>query len=244
MDSRKRKALNKFVKKIRKKLDNKIWGIYLFGSTAKGTDSPESDIDVLIIYFNAELKEITGVIDETSFEIACEFGKIIEPVLMSEQEYKESLGRSPFLWEVIQFGKPIFVREAATEWELDFKDYLELAKEYISYAEDALAENKLRLTIDTAYNAAELLVKALIISTKNSLASSHGGIVNQFGKLFILTNQIESQIGKELHRALRLRAHARYKPKTQISQEDAEFIITLSKKLLKITQEHLKPTEK
>jgi len=172
MTHSKESALKKFVKKIREKLNDKIWGIYLFGSFAKGSDSPESDIDVLIIYSDNNLNEITEVIDEIGFEIACEFGEIIEPVLMSEKEYKESIGHSPFLWEVITFGKAIFVRETATEWDLDFKDYLELAKEYINYAEDALIEGKLRLTIDTAYNATELLVKALIISTKNSLASS------------------------------------------------------------------------
>ena len=101
----------------------------------------------------------------------------------------------------------------------------------------------MRLVIDTAYNAAELLVKALIISTKNSLASSHGGIVSQFGKLFILNNQIEAQIGKELHRALRLQAQARYKPKAQISKEDAEFSVKLAKKLLESAQIQLKPTK-
>ena len=118
MESQKRKALNKFVKEIRKKLGDGIWGVYLYGSTAKGADSPESDIDVLIIYSDTELNDITEVIDETGFEIACGFGKIIEPVLMSEQEYKESIGRSPFLWEVIQFGKPIFVRTSATDGSL------------------------------------------------------------------------------------------------------------------------------
>ena len=68
--------------------------------------------------------------------------------------------------------------------------YLELAEEYIGYAKDAFKENKLRLSIDAGYNACELLVKALIISTKTPLASSHGGIVGQVGKLFVLTKKV------------------------------------------------------
>ena len=61
---------------------------------------------------------------------------------MSKQEFEHSLGRSPFLWEVLKFGKPIFTTLSGTEWELDFRDYLDLAGEYLSYAKDALNESE------------------------------------------------------------------------------------------------------
>ena len=195
------KIIERFVSELKERLGERILGIYLFGSSAKGMATEESDIDLLVVYSDLEEWSLLEVASEISFKILCEEGKLIQTVPMSKDEFEESLGRSPFLWEVLKFGKPIFTRLSGTEWELDFRDYLELAEEYLTYAEDALNENKLRLSIDSGYNACELLVKALIISTGNSLTSSHGGIVGQFGKFFCLdpkgsrTSWARSQFG-------------------------------------------------
>ena len=231
--------IERFASELRGRLGEKILGIYLFGSIAKGTATDESDIDILVVYSNLDERSILEIASEVSFKIVCEEGRVIETIPMSKQEFEQSLGRSPFLWEVLKFGKPIFTSLAGTEWKLDFGDYLDLAKEYLKYAEDALNENKLRLSIDTGYNACELLVKALIISTKNSLASSHGGIVGQFSKLFVLTKKVPEHLGRDLNLGLDLRAKARYKPGGQLQQKDAGFIIDLAQELLKIAQEEL-----
>lgn len=214
-------------------------GIYLFGSVAKGLATEESDIDVLVVYSDVDEHNLLEVASEISFKIACEEGRLIEIVAMSKQEFEQSLGRSPFLWEVLKFGIPIFTTLSGTEWELDFRDYLDLAEEYLNYAKDALNENKLRLSIDSGYNACELLVKALIINTKNSLGSSHGGIVSQFGKLFVLSEKVPEHLGRNLNLALDLRAKARYKPRAQLQAKDAEFIIELTNELLKVAQKEL-----
>lgn len=231
--------IERFSSELQNRLGEKIVGIYLFGSAAKGTSSEESDIDILVVYSDMEEWDLLEVVSEISFNIACKEGKLIEAVPMSKQEFKQSLGRSPFLWEVLMFGRPIFTTLSATEWELDFKDYLDLAKEYLDFANDALQEEKLRLSIDSGYNACELLVKALIISAKKPLASSHGGIVGQFGKLFVLTEKAPGYLGRNLNLGLDLRAKARYRPRVQLQSKDAEFIINLAQELLLIAQEEL-----
>jgi len=233
------KILEDFTSELKARLGEKILEIYLFGSTAKGTATEESDIDVLVVYSDIEERRVLEVASEISFKIACEEGKLIETVPMSKQEFEQSLGRSPFLWEVLEFGRPLFTKLSATEWEFDFSDYLELAEEYIGYAKDALNENKLRLSIDSGYNACELLVKALIISTKNPLAFSHGGIVGQFGRLFVLTKKVPEHLGRNLNLALDLRAKARYKPRTQLQLKDAEFMVNLVEELLVIAKKEL-----
>ncbi|MEW6069624.1 MAG: HEPN domain-containing protein [Candidatus Thermoplasmatota archaeon] len=235
----KKLALDKFVSELQARFGNKILEIHLFGSTAKGTATQESDIDVLVIYSDIEKDTITETIADITFRIGCELNESIEPILMEEQEYKEGIGKSPFLWEVLQFGKPLFITSSSTEWALDFKDYLSLAGEYLTCAKDASSENKIRLAIDAAYNAAELLVKALIISKHTSLASSHGGFVNQFGQLFVVTGELNSQLGRGLRIGLKLRADARYNPKAKLSKKDAEFVIELAEKLLNIAEEKL-----
>ena len=138
------KIIERFVSELKERLGERILGIYLFGSSAKGMATEESDIDLLVVYSDLEEWSLLEVASEISFKILCEEGKLIQTVPMSKDEFEESLGRSPFLWEVLKFGKPIFTRLSGTEWELDFRDYLELAEEYLTYAEDALNENKLR----------------------------------------------------------------------------------------------------
>jgi predicted nucleotidyltransferase len=227
-----RRILEDFTSELKTRLGEKILGVYLFGSVAKGTATEESDIDILVVYRDIDERNVLEIASEISFKYACEYGRTIETIPMSEQEFKQSKGTSPFLWEVLKFGRPLFTKLSATEWKLDFSDYLELAEEYIGYATDAFKENKLRLSIDAGYNACELLFKALIISTKNPLSSSHGGIVGQFGKLFVLTRKVPEDLGRNLNLGLDLRAKARYKPRAQIEAIDAEFIIKLASELM------------
>jgi len=231
--------VDSFVQQLKELFGNKILGAYLFGSTAKGTATSESDIDVLIVYSDMNERELLEAASDISFRLACEEGKLIETVPMSKQEFEQSLGHSPFLWEVLKFGKPIFTTLTGTEWKLDFTDYLELAEEYLNYAKDALNQGKLRLAIDSAYNSCELLVKALIISTGSSLSSSHGGIVTQFGKLFVLTGELPQELGRNLNLSLELRAKARYKPRTDLGQIEAEVVVSLAGELLKIARHRL-----
>lgn len=225
--------ISSFTKEIRDSLGGRILGIYLFGSVAKGAAAEGSDIDLLIVYSDMDERRLLEVASEISFNLACKYGKLIEVIPMSKHEFDRLLGRSPFLWEVLKFGKPIYTTLTGTEWHLDFKEYIELAKEFLGYAKDALESGKVRLAIDTGYNASELLVKALIISTKAPLAASHGGVVAQFGKLFVLTKELPREFGRNLSLCLDLRASARYKPKAQLKVEDAEFVIDCTEKLLR-----------
>jgi len=122
--------------------------IYPFGSPAKGEAAPESDIDLLIIYSDISEAVVLEVVSEIGFEVACQWGEMIEPTLMLKAEYEAALGRSTFLWEVLQFGRPLFAKLRGTEWDLNFKSHIELAEEFLGYAMDALEEGKVRLHSD------------------------------------------------------------------------------------------------
>jgi len=231
--------IDSFLEQLKDRFGSSILGAYLFGSTAKGTATAESDIDVLIVYSGIEERTLLEASSEISFRLACQEGKLIEAVPMSKQEFEQSLGHSPFLWEVLRFGRPIFTTLTGTEWKLDFADYLDLAEEYLNYARDALEGGKLRLPIDSGYNSCELLVKALIMSTGSSLSSSHGGIVAQFGKLFAVTGELPQDLGRILNLSLEFRAKARYKPRADLSHADAEVVVGLAEELLKIARHRL-----
>ena len=240
LNLQKRRAIEKFLDRVKEGLQERLWCVYLFGSVAKETAREGSDIDILIVYSDLDERSLLETISEINFHIAVEEGELIQVIPMSKEEYEGSLGHSPFLWEVMKFGLPLFIRSQGTEWQLNFQEYLELAKEYLGYAEDALQRNKTRLAVDTGYNACELLVKALIIGTGNPLASSHGGIVGQFGRVFVLSGKASEHLGRDLHLALELRAKARYRPRVQIEAQDSQFIIDLASELLALAQKELR----
>lgn len=116
--------LKHFIDELRDRFGDRILSVYLFGSSAKGTSCEHSDIDVLVVYEGLDERELLRASSEITFDLACKEGLLIEVISMSRKEFEESQGHSPFLWEVLKFGKVIFQRIKGTEWKLNFKDYL------------------------------------------------------------------------------------------------------------------------
>ena len=77
------------------------------------------------------------------------------------------------------------------------------------------------------------------MSTGSSLSASHGGIVTQFGKLFVVTGELPQDLGRTLNLSLEFRAKARYKPRADLNHADAELVVGLAEELLKIARHRL-----
>jgi len=233
-EEQKRSALTYFVEELLKKASGKIVKIYLFGSLAKGTAREESDVDLLIVT-NGD-KTVEDLACEASFNTALAYSVSVEPFVMSIYEFNARKGGF-FLREVEECGEVIYEMDKSEASLLEAQGYLDLAEEFLSYAKDALEQKALRPAIDEGYNAVELLVKALILLKGEHLASSHGGIVQQFGKLY--SGEIERNVGKELRKALVERNKARYDPKAEITEENARLIVRLGEKLVKEVEKRI-----
>ena len=72
-------------------------------------------------------------------------------------------------------------------------------------AKDNLERGNLRIFLDAAYNAAELCAKALIIIAGGNITGSHGGIVSEFGRIYVMSGEISRDIGRKLSHALEMR---------------------------------------
>ncbi|MGB9631074.1 MAG: HEPN domain-containing protein, partial [Candidatus Methanodesulfokora sp.] len=90
--------------------------------------------------------------------------------------------------------------------------------------------------VDEAYNAAELAVKALMLWDGHDIPGSHGGIVGEFGRLYVLTGRIENRLGRLLSLSLERRNRARYDARADIGEEDARTVVELAEELI----EHVK----
>jgi len=226
----KQRALEYFVSRALRELKGQIVKIFLFGSFARGDCDKASDIDLLVIY-SGDKDDYLAKLDEIAFDTALQYGELIEAIPMSIHEFR-ARESSSFLLREAKEGRILYAMPKEEALKLEASDYLELAEEFIAYAKGALKRREYRSAVDQAYNGLELVIKALILLRGERLARSHGGIVQQFGRLYVKDGPLKREIGRSVGRALRLRGMARYDPRAQITPEDAQAVLKTAQELL------------
>lgn len=129
--------------------------------------------------------------------------------------------------------------EEANLKQKEIKNKLILGEEYLSSAKNSLKAGDLRLAVDAAYNSAELVMKALILSRKDSLPKRHGGIAQLFSLLFIKDGPLEREEGPKIAEALEWRNKARYDPESKVTKQIVEDCISLAQNLISFSKEVL-----
>ncbi|MBR6024784.1 MAG: nucleotidyltransferase domain-containing protein [Methanobrevibacter sp.] len=84
---------------------DEIIRMILFGSVARGDDSDESDIDILIIVHH-DNQELEKVIDNLVVDFILEKEEVISPHVMTEEHFNKTKDYS-FLKTVMAEGVPI-----------------------------------------------------------------------------------------------------------------------------------------
>jgi len=105
MDMAVEETLKEFISELRERLGSRLTKVVLFGSYAKGCADEWSDVDVLVVYVNAEPEEVAKLVAEATARIAVEYGVPLEPVVMSIHEYLE---KSLFTYEVERTGRVLY----------------------------------------------------------------------------------------------------------------------------------------
>ena len=102
MTSQEKTALNELANALRDRYG--IDSAVVYGSKARGDDSPDSDIDVMIV-LDEYTPEIEAAIDELVYEINLAYDCLISTVLFDRQELAEGpLGESPLYKRVLAEG--------------------------------------------------------------------------------------------------------------------------------------------
>lgn len=105
----------------------------------------------------------------------------------------------------------------------------------MQYAKEIYGEGKdPRFVVNVAYNVAELAVKALIILRGETLAKTHGGLLAQFGRLYVHEGEASQETLSRLYYALTLRNRARYDPRITLTEREAVEVIRIAKELLEM----------
>lgn len=213
---------------LRSPVGARVVKVLVFGSAVKGTATPDSDVDLLIVTRDGEAmaREIDDILLDFQMEssapleiVTCALAEIVPPA-----DY--------FLLNVLRYGKEVYSMPPEEIKRAAVRDLAALAREYLQASEDALGRGHLRLAADGGYNAAELAVKALILLKEDDLPGSHGAIVQRFGALYVQSGEVDREMGRQLNTALRLRNAARYRYDAAVAREDVQAVMALANRLL------------
>jgi len=234
---RKLSAAEEFKRRLlESKFGERLVKLVLFGSVSRGEADRDSDVDLMAFMTDVD-GGVEELMDEISFDIWLEMGERIEKVVLPLEEI-----RHPTSWLVYRSLATGVEMYSLSEEELKEKEqrgYAQLSGYFIRAAEASMADGFFRASVDLAYNAAELAVRGLLLFKMDDLPSTHGGIVNRFGDLFVRTGEVEAELGRKLTLALEARNRARYVIGVEVGREDAEEAIDLARKLMALLESRL-----
>ena len=96
-----KKAIESFVKELRKSLGEEILSIRLFGSKVRGDFHRDSDIDIFILVKKRTL-DIEDMIAEVEVNHDIAYGLLLSTVLYSLFEYKKNKELGSFFFENVE----------------------------------------------------------------------------------------------------------------------------------------------
>ena len=228
----------RFLDEVRSLLKDKVVAVIAFGSRVWGHYTEDSDYDLMLIH-RANQREAEVAAAEAALKVSAELRVGVEPIVVSAAEFEgndkyviiEGKKRGMILYPDGD-GNEAKKREAI--------DLLLLAEEFLEIAKALLKMNMYRGVLDEAYNASELSIKALLMWNGHSIPGSHGGLIGEFGRLYVLTGKADREMGRALSLALEKRNKARYDPRAEITEEDALKAIKTAEKTIKYVKEKLK----
>ena len=108
LEKRYKEAVDEFLRRVLDKYRDKIEGIILFGSVARGETREDSDVDILVVVKEqnlADMREIYGI----AFEVSLEHSVEVSPKVYGEYEVLKRLELgAPFINEVLHEGVALY----------------------------------------------------------------------------------------------------------------------------------------
>ncbi len=93
------------------RLRGKLTDIILFGSTARGTSTPESDVDLLLLFRGNPTPQTRHSAHEAVYPVSLYSGQAISLIVLSRQAFTRLLEmQSRFALEVVKYGKQLHGR--------------------------------------------------------------------------------------------------------------------------------------
>ncbi len=97
-------ALNKLVEGILEIYGESVERIVLYGSTARGTNTPESDIDIAVMLRSAPTKSMNDQLLDLAVDLELDCGRVLSVIKIDYPRYLEWQDTLPFYRNIDREG--------------------------------------------------------------------------------------------------------------------------------------------
>ena len=195
-------VIEQFRAGLREAFASDFRGLVLYGSYARGEEIEGSDIDLIVLFKDAETAAASdSTVGDLAHRILVESDALVSPMPMSERKYQ--MGRSPFFLNVKREG--IFVlSEEAAELSTEIESLMGGADESLEAAGELLDNQHFGFSASRAYYAMFYAASAALL-TKGLTFSRHSGVVSAFGHHFARAGILPQELHTTFREALTLR---------------------------------------
>ncbi len=109
----------------------------------------------------------------------------------------------------------------------EIQEYIALANEDLSAAQDNLRLGHLRVAVSRAYYAMFYAATA-VLGSRGQWRSKHQGLIAAFGQFLVKPSLVEPRYGRILHDAFEARLDSDYAPHPDLNEASARQVITNS----------------
>ena len=195
-------VIEQFRAGLREAFASDFRGLVLYGSYARGEEIEGSDIDLIVLFKDAETAAASdSTVGELAYRALVESDVLVSPMPMSELKYQ--MGRSPFFLNVKREG--IFVlSEEAVEFSTELAKLMNAAEDSIAGAKVLHQNGHFGFAASRAYYAMFYAASAALL-TKGLTFSRHSGVVSAFGHHFARAGILPQELHTTFREALTLR---------------------------------------
>lgn len=177
-------------------------GLILYGSHARGDADQGSDVDVLVLFADAEASKAAGdTVREVAYDLLMAHGELVSATPMAEMDYRR--GRSPFFLNVKREGILVLAEEAL-KMKPEIDQLMAKSRESLGVVPAIMQQRSYGFAASRTYYAMFYAAEAALLA-KGLAFSRHSAVNAAFGQHFARTGLVPAELHRSLLDAFELR---------------------------------------
>lgn len=230
----------------------RLAGVVLFGSQARGDANTESDIDMLVVLHDEETPEDNTYTTTLITDFLYRYDMLVSPLHISLDRFLHE--QSPLLINVRNEGMLLFQdtllpylpktpttqRKKNQHMTPEQAGLLRKATESLHWAKRMASEGQHDFAASRAYYAMFYVAQSFLLSHGLSF-SKHTAVIAAFGKYFVHTGIVPTELHRYLIDAHKARLRGDYEIEMLVNEAETSVMIQHAEEFLVVANQHIGP---